>query len=70
MFICLDKELGSIAVSDEPLSDKYIICDGRNIERSKYPELFKALRIEDDVFKVPDRRHILNGIEFYMIGHL
>ncbi len=69
MFICLDKNLGTIIASDQPLkSGKYIECDGRTIKKSEYPEVFKALGKRCETLKLPDYRNVLkNEVYFYMI---
>jgi hypothetical protein len=70
MFICLDKEIGSIVTSDVPLNDAhYVLCDGRQINRADYPELFTR-RYVGDRARLPDMRGVLEGIEFYMIAKL
>lgn len=70
MFICIDKSIGSIAVSDEPMqSKKYIECDGRVIKRADYKKLFEALKVKGETFKLPQYRNILKGAYFYMIAN-
>lgn len=69
LFICLDRGLGTIIASDQPLnSGKYIECDGRTIKKSDYPEVFKTLGKRCEMLKLPDYRNILKSeVYFYMI---
>jgi hypothetical protein len=69
MFICLDKNIGTILASDVKLEgSKYIECNGAKANRNDYPELFVALNLKSDVMTLPDYRSVLSGkVYFYII---
>ena len=69
MFVCIDKNIGSLVSSDESLpNDKYVECDGSKVNRKDCPELFKALCVHSETIKLEDMSHILPGVKFYEIA--
>jgi hypothetical protein len=69
MLVCLDKNIGQVVASDEPLScEKYVLCDGRTIKRSDYEKLFEAMMVKDGTYKIPNYSRIIDGVNFYMIS--
>lgn len=67
MLVCLDKSIGGLVASDEPMGPEYLECDGHEIFRRDYPELFRARDIRGDAACLPDFRRMLDGIRFYVI---
>ena len=66
MYVCIDKSIGNIVASDEPLQGTgYIECDGRQISRTNYPALFDG-RYAGDKVRLPDMHSVLDGVRFYM----